>query len=309
MDAPAARGRASGASGAGAPHGGGDAVGRGARRSRRYRERGTRCRRRAATCSTSAAGAAVSRAGARVRRDPGRRLLDSGHPALRRHAARRRSATRPTSLLYPLLDLTTTLDPHFNIAYRFGAIFLSEPYPAGPGPGRPGHRAARARARRRSEAVAVRPGRGLRPLLVAAGLQGGRRVVRPGVAHRGRTLVAALDGRHDAGRGRRPPVVAPALAAALRDHRRQLGEEQRAAEARAARRARRDRRAGGRGPALRPGARKAPGDRGANSSRSAGCAGIPLDPSGTPYELRPDAPGGVALSEQSTPAPACRPSS
>ena len=37
------------------------------------------------------------------------------------------------SLLYPLLDLVTTLDPHFNIAYRFGAIFLSEPYPAGPG--------------------------------------------------------------------------------------------------------------------------------------------------------------------------------
>lgn len=36
-------------------------------------------------------------------------------------------------LLYPLLDLTTTLDPHFNIAYRFGALFLSEPYPAGPG--------------------------------------------------------------------------------------------------------------------------------------------------------------------------------
>jgi len=36
-------------------------------------------------------------------------------------------------LLYPLLDLATTLDPQFNIAYRFGAIFLSEPPPAGPG--------------------------------------------------------------------------------------------------------------------------------------------------------------------------------
>ena len=36
-------------------------------------------------------------------------------------------------LLYPLLDMTTTLDPYFNIAYRFGAIFLSEPYPGGPG--------------------------------------------------------------------------------------------------------------------------------------------------------------------------------
>jgi hypothetical protein len=36
-------------------------------------------------------------------------------------------------LLYPLLDLTTALDPRFNIAYRFGAVFLAEPYPRGPG--------------------------------------------------------------------------------------------------------------------------------------------------------------------------------
>jgi hypothetical protein len=35
--------------------------------------------------------------------------------------------------LYPLLDITTTLDPRFNIAYRFGAIFLAEPYPHGAG--------------------------------------------------------------------------------------------------------------------------------------------------------------------------------
>jgi hypothetical protein len=36
-------------------------------------------------------------------------------------------------LLYPLLDLTTSLDPRFRVAYRFGAIFLSEPPPGGPG--------------------------------------------------------------------------------------------------------------------------------------------------------------------------------
>ena len=36
-------------------------------------------------------------------------------------------------LLYPLLDLATALDPRFTIAYRFGAVFLAEPYPAGPG--------------------------------------------------------------------------------------------------------------------------------------------------------------------------------
>lgn len=36
-------------------------------------------------------------------------------------------------LLYPLLDITTTLDPRFALAYRFGAIFLAEPFPGGPG--------------------------------------------------------------------------------------------------------------------------------------------------------------------------------
>jgi hypothetical protein len=36
-------------------------------------------------------------------------------------------------LLHPLLDLVTTLDPHFRVAYRFGAIFLTEAYPNGPG--------------------------------------------------------------------------------------------------------------------------------------------------------------------------------
>jgi hypothetical protein len=36
-------------------------------------------------------------------------------------------------LLWPLLDLTTTLDPKLLTAYRFGAIFLSEPRPMGAG--------------------------------------------------------------------------------------------------------------------------------------------------------------------------------
>ncbi len=36
-------------------------------------------------------------------------------------------------LLYPLLDITTTLDPKFTIAYRFGAVFLTEKPPGGPG--------------------------------------------------------------------------------------------------------------------------------------------------------------------------------
>jgi len=45
------------------------------------------------------------------------------------------SAAPPVSFdqLFPLLDITTTLDPRFNIAYRFGAIFLAAKYPEGPG--------------------------------------------------------------------------------------------------------------------------------------------------------------------------------
>ncbi len=36
-------------------------------------------------------------------------------------------------LLYPLLDITTDLDPHLIIAYEFGSIFLSQKAPAGAG--------------------------------------------------------------------------------------------------------------------------------------------------------------------------------
>ena len=52
------------------------------------------------------------------------------------HYGTDRKSSRTTdrfSLLYPLLDLTTTLDPHFNVAYRFGWIFLASPPPDGPG--------------------------------------------------------------------------------------------------------------------------------------------------------------------------------
>ena len=37
------------------------------------------------------------------------------------------------ALLYPLLEITTTLDPLFNIAYRFGSVFLAEAQPRGAG--------------------------------------------------------------------------------------------------------------------------------------------------------------------------------
>jgi hypothetical protein len=36
-------------------------------------------------------------------------------------------------LLYPMLNLTTTLDPYFDVAYQFGGLFLAERPPGGPG--------------------------------------------------------------------------------------------------------------------------------------------------------------------------------
>jgi hypothetical protein len=41
-------------------------------------------------------------------------------------------------LLRPLIDITTTLDPRLDIAYRYGAVFLSEPPPIGAGRPREG---------------------------------------------------------------------------------------------------------------------------------------------------------------------------
>jgi hypothetical protein len=54
-----------------------------------------------------------------------RRMVDAGQALSDDH--------RQYAQLYPLLDLTTALDPRFNLAYRFGSIFLAEPPPLGPG--------------------------------------------------------------------------------------------------------------------------------------------------------------------------------
>jgi tetratricopeptide (TPR) repeat protein len=43
------------------------------------------------------------------------------------------AATTRYELLYPLIDITITLDPRLEIAYRYGATFLAEPLPAGAG--------------------------------------------------------------------------------------------------------------------------------------------------------------------------------
>lgn len=49
------------------------------------------------------------------------------------HYGRQRIQEGEFKLLFPLLDITTTLDPELLLAYRFGAIFLTEPPPGGPG--------------------------------------------------------------------------------------------------------------------------------------------------------------------------------
>jgi tetratricopeptide (TPR) repeat protein len=74
--------------------------------------------------------------------------------ALQHYGGERLSKARSRNydLLFPLLDLTTSLDPYFTIAYRFGAIFLSEGYPGGPG--RPDQAIALLR-----KAIAAQPGK------------------------------------------------------------------------------------------------------------------------------------------------------
>jgi tetratricopeptide (TPR) repeat protein len=49
------------------------------------------------------------------------------------HFGRQHLAKGEFKLLYPLLDITTTLDPELILAYRFGAIFLAEDQPTGAG--------------------------------------------------------------------------------------------------------------------------------------------------------------------------------
>lgn len=43
------------------------------------------------------------------------------------------STEKEYALLGPLIDITTDLDPRFELAYRYGAVFLSEEWPQGAG--------------------------------------------------------------------------------------------------------------------------------------------------------------------------------
>ncbi len=53
--------------------------------------------------------------------------------AVQYFGAKHRMHDRNLELLWPLLDIATTLDPHLIVAYRFGAIFLGDDPPRGAG--------------------------------------------------------------------------------------------------------------------------------------------------------------------------------
>jgi tetratricopeptide (TPR) repeat protein len=53
--------------------------------------------------------------------------------AVQYYGGQRRDRKTDFSMLGPLLDITVDLDPYLLIAYKFGAIFLSEPSPRGAG--------------------------------------------------------------------------------------------------------------------------------------------------------------------------------
>ena len=121
----------------------------------------------------------------------------------------RRCHGRNYALLYPLLDLTTTLDPRFNIAYRFGSIFLAEAPPGGPG--RPDLAIALLEKglRDRPDKWEYMQDIGFVHYWWTHDYQGRRGVVSEGERGSRRPLVPAVAGGHDAGRGRRSRVVAP----------------------------------------------------------------------------------------------------
>jgi len=212
---------------------------------------------------------------------------------------RAQAGDRSYRLLYPLLDLATTLDPHFSIAYRFGAIFLSEPYPAGPGRTdlaisllerglaadpqrwqyaqdagfvhywwRQDYKAAAAWFDRASR-IEGAPW-WLRSMAASTLAEGGDR-------QSSRQLWQQIYETTDDGWVRNNAQLKLAQLRALDDIDALALVVRRYAEAR------------GRPPV--------------NWSELVSMrliAGVPLDPSGTQYELKPDAPGGVGLSERSS---------
>src|SRR6266511_1966660 len=97
------------------------------------------------------------------------------------------SADKNFALLYPLIDITTTLDPRLEIAYRYGAIFLSEPPPVGAGRPRAGGPGA-------PRFLVASPGHGLLLLPLSEGRGEGVGGPDRGLQDPGRGLLAEGDG-------------------------------------------------------------------------------------------------------------------
>ena len=236
----------------------------------------------------------------RFRRHPRRRLLDSRDPALRRHQARS-GRGQVVQAAVPLAGPGD--DPRPSLQHR---LSIRSDLPVGAVPGRSG------------------PGPTWRSCCSSAGSAPDptrwQYAQDAGFVHywwkqdyktaaewfdrasriEGRALVAAFDGGQHAGGGRRPAVVSAAVAAALRDHGRHLGAQQRATETRAASR-----------PSMRStrwpswcGVSRRSGDGlpppGTNWSRRGGSGAFRWIRRARRTSLKPDAPGGVALSEKSS---------
>ena len=138
---------------------------------------------------TSTGSAPCSTSAARARRRAGPRLRAAVSAAGHGHRAR----------------------PDFNIAYRFGAIFLSEPKPAGPGRPDLAEKLLAQGPGRAADEVGVHAGHRLRPFLGDAGLQGCGRVVRAGSRLPGAAWFLKPLAADDAGPGRPPQRVADAV--------------------------------------------------------------------------------------------------
>ena len=185
-------------------------------------ERSAGIRRRTRASAVSPSGAVRAALG-RLRAAGRRPLLDPRDSVLRRHeapagvrvagadaapAAGSADPGRAYPLLYPLLDITTTLDPRFNIAYRFGAVFLAEPFPGGPG--RPDLAVALLEKglRERPDKWEYMQDIGFVHYWYRHDYRAAAAVVRQGERRARRAVVAPLAGGDDAGPGRRSPIVA-----------------------------------------------------------------------------------------------------
>ena len=209
------------------------------------------------------------------------------------------SGTADYQLLYPLLDLTTTLDPLFNIAYRFGSIFLAEPPPGGAG---------------RADLAIRLLEKGLHELpdkweyMLDIGfvhywwtprLQGGLRLVRQGQPCARCPLLAPPHGGNDADGWRRPADITTDVAEHSGDSGKRLGSKPCRMAASAASSARRHPRA-----AADPQSKlrlSTPSRDWTSLVRAGTLRGIPVDPTGIPYEI--NSQGRVQLGKASSLAP------